>query len=246
MLLESLSRPCFASLLPIPVPWTAHIERPQGLPKLPEFAFLFHRIDPSRNMLRFYQLELLPDMFGGVLLIREWSRIGSRGQYKARWFDDPAAANGGPFHPGAAQGEARLRSVGRVEDPARPAARCPLAWRRPPRKGAMPARARASAPSFIGWPLWPRTQVHLIAGDTTIMSSCCQRSAFLTESLLTVRQPRAFHPLIQLVAPSRRYCELVTTSTAQARVSASIPLKRPGSPCGCSFSAPKNSFSASP
>ena len=89
----------------------------------------------------------------------------------------------------------------------------------------MPARARASAPSFIGWLLWPRTQVHLIASGTTIMSSCCQRSAFLTESLLTVRQPRAFHPLIQLVAPSRRYCESVTTSTAQARVSASSPLK---------------------
>jgi predicted DNA-binding WGR domain protein len=85
--------PLFCSLLPIPVPWTAHVERPHGLPKLPESAFLFHRIDPSRNMLRFYQLELLPDMLGGVLLIREWSRIGSRGQYKARWFDDPAAAN---------------------------------------------------------------------------------------------------------------------------------------------------------
>jgi predicted DNA-binding WGR domain protein len=94
MLLESLSRPCFALSFPFLFPWTAHVERPHGLPKLPYSANPpSSSIDPSRNMLRFYQLELLPDMFGGVLLIREWSRIGSRGQYKARWFDDPAAAN---------------------------------------------------------------------------------------------------------------------------------------------------------
>ena len=41
--------------------------------------------------------------------------------------------------------------------------------------------------------------------------------------LPAVRQLRAFHPLIQVVAPSRKYCELVTISTAQERVNVSIP-----------------------
>lgn len=72
-----------------------------GLPALPESPAsysaqscrLLHRIDPSRNMRRFYRLEILPDLFGGVILKREWGRIGSRGQSKARWFDDPRLAS---------------------------------------------------------------------------------------------------------------------------------------------------------
>lgn len=54
---------------------------------------LLHRIDPARNMRRFYRLEILPDLFGGVILKREWGHIGARGQSKARWFEDPAAAS---------------------------------------------------------------------------------------------------------------------------------------------------------
>jgi predicted DNA-binding WGR domain protein len=54
---------------------------------------LLHRIDPARNMRRFYRLEILPDLFGGVILKREWGRIGARGQSKARWFDDPRLAS---------------------------------------------------------------------------------------------------------------------------------------------------------
>ena len=38
------------------------------------------RIDPARNMRRFYMLTVQPDLFGGASLIREWGRIGSRGQ----------------------------------------------------------------------------------------------------------------------------------------------------------------------
>ncbi|MEK8121655.1 WGR domain-containing protein [Methylocystis sp. IM4] len=64
-----------------------------GLPALREAPWqssrLLHRIDPTRNMRRFYRLEILPDLFGGVILKREWNRIGARGQSKARWFDDP-------------------------------------------------------------------------------------------------------------------------------------------------------------
>ena len=37
------------------------------------------RIDPARNMRRFYRLSIQPDLFGGASLVREWGRIGARG-----------------------------------------------------------------------------------------------------------------------------------------------------------------------
>ena len=38
------------------------------------------RIDASLNMRRYYHMSLQPDLFGGVDLVREWGRIGCRGQ----------------------------------------------------------------------------------------------------------------------------------------------------------------------
>jgi predicted DNA-binding WGR domain protein len=38
------------------------------------------RIDPTRNMRRFYRLSVQRDLFGGASLVREWGRIGLRGQ----------------------------------------------------------------------------------------------------------------------------------------------------------------------
>ncbi|WP_299845828.1 WGR domain-containing protein [uncultured Jannaschia sp.] len=38
------------------------------------------RIDPARNMRRFYLMQVQPDLFGGESLTREWGRIGSSGQ----------------------------------------------------------------------------------------------------------------------------------------------------------------------
>ena len=38
------------------------------------------RVDPTRNMQRFYLMQVQPDLFGGVSLIREWGRIGSGGR----------------------------------------------------------------------------------------------------------------------------------------------------------------------
>ena len=38
------------------------------------------RIDPSLNMRRFYRMSVQPDLFGGACLVREWGRIGLRGQ----------------------------------------------------------------------------------------------------------------------------------------------------------------------
>jgi predicted DNA-binding WGR domain protein len=34
-------------------------------------------IDPARNMHRFYRLDVQPDLFGGVLLVKEWARAGA-------------------------------------------------------------------------------------------------------------------------------------------------------------------------
>jgi len=38
------------------------------------------RIDPAQNMRRFYRLSVQRDLFGGASLVREWGRIGFRGQ----------------------------------------------------------------------------------------------------------------------------------------------------------------------
>jgi len=37
------------------------------------------RIDPERNMARFYLMSVQPDLFGGWILMREWGRIGQAG-----------------------------------------------------------------------------------------------------------------------------------------------------------------------
>ncbi|WP_223115889.1 WGR domain-containing protein [Paracoccus amoyensis] len=50
---------------------------------------LLTRIDPDSNMARFYRLEISPDLLGGVVLIRNWGRIGAAGQECRQWFDGP-------------------------------------------------------------------------------------------------------------------------------------------------------------
>jgi predicted DNA-binding WGR domain protein len=50
------------------------------------------RIDPSRNMRRFYVLVLQPTLFGGASVIRNWGRIGTNGQSMMETFDAPKAA----------------------------------------------------------------------------------------------------------------------------------------------------------
>ena len=41
------------------------------------------RLDPTRNMRRFYRLDVQPDLFGGFLLLKQWGRIGAGGRIKA-------------------------------------------------------------------------------------------------------------------------------------------------------------------
>jgi predicted DNA-binding WGR domain protein len=38
------------------------------------------RVDPSRNMARFYSLEVERDLFGRVVLVRRWGRLGTAGR----------------------------------------------------------------------------------------------------------------------------------------------------------------------
>ena len=38
------------------------------------------RIDPARNMRRYYRIAIHSDLFGQASLVREWGRIESRGQ----------------------------------------------------------------------------------------------------------------------------------------------------------------------
>ena len=45
------------------------------------------RVDDSRNMWRFYKLCLQPTLFGEVMLVRNWGRIGTNGQVKFETFE---------------------------------------------------------------------------------------------------------------------------------------------------------------
>jgi predicted DNA-binding WGR domain protein len=38
------------------------------------------RYDPRRNMARFYRLQLCRTLFGDLVLIRHWGRIGTQGR----------------------------------------------------------------------------------------------------------------------------------------------------------------------
>jgi len=50
-------------------------------------AVHLRRINPTRNMHRFYRLDVQPDLFGGVLLVKEWARIGAQGRMVAEPYD---------------------------------------------------------------------------------------------------------------------------------------------------------------
>jgi predicted DNA-binding WGR domain protein len=45
------------------------------------------RHDAAKNMHRFYQMFVTPDLLGDWSLIREWGRIGSPGTVRKDWFD---------------------------------------------------------------------------------------------------------------------------------------------------------------
>jgi predicted DNA-binding WGR domain protein len=55
-------------------------------------AITLHRRDSTRNMHRFYRLDVQPDLFGQWCFIREWGRTGSGGQTRIIPFPTPAEA----------------------------------------------------------------------------------------------------------------------------------------------------------
>ncbi len=55
-------------------------------------AVHLRRIDATRNMRRFYQLDIEPDLFGGVRLVKVWGRIGTEGRSVAEFHDNEALA----------------------------------------------------------------------------------------------------------------------------------------------------------
>lgn len=53
---------------------------------------MLRRVDPTLNMSRFWSARLQPSLFEEVLLVRNWGRIGSRGQERSYWFSTRQAA----------------------------------------------------------------------------------------------------------------------------------------------------------
>jgi predicted DNA-binding WGR domain protein len=49
-------------------------------------AVILYRVEPARNMHRFYRLDVQRDLFGLWLVVREWGRIGCRGQLRTSSF----------------------------------------------------------------------------------------------------------------------------------------------------------------
>ena len=50
------------------------------------------RIDPKKNMARFYGIDLQPTLFGEVSVVRCWGRIGTRGRTMSVTYRDNAQA----------------------------------------------------------------------------------------------------------------------------------------------------------
>jgi len=60
------------------------IHRPFAPPQMEVFPDRMHlrRVDPGKNMRRFYAMTVQRDLFGGATLIREWGRLGSPGRVR--------------------------------------------------------------------------------------------------------------------------------------------------------------------
>lgn len=52
------------------------------------YHLYIERIEPEKNMARFYALAIQPTLFGDVSLVRSWGRIGARGQRIVHIFAD--------------------------------------------------------------------------------------------------------------------------------------------------------------
>ena len=50
------------------------------------------RLDPARNISRFYLVDTHADLFGGVAVLREWGRVCRAGRVKTESHPDAPAA----------------------------------------------------------------------------------------------------------------------------------------------------------
>ena len=50
------------------------------------------RVEPARNMARFYSLDVERDLFGRVVLVRRWGRIGTSGKVRLDEYEGEGAA----------------------------------------------------------------------------------------------------------------------------------------------------------
>jgi predicted DNA-binding WGR domain protein len=50
------------------------------------------RHDSEKNLHRFYQLHVVPGIFGDWSLVREWGRVGSPGTVRKEWFESEEGA----------------------------------------------------------------------------------------------------------------------------------------------------------
>lgn len=73
---------------------------------LPLWPVALRRVDPARNMRRFYSLDVERDLFGKVVLVRRWGQIGTAGTVRL----DEYPEEGRAF---AAMGALRARKVRR-------------------------------------------------------------------------------------------------------------------------------------
>ena len=82
---------------------TVRLSSKQRLVKMPEpahqlevFPRLLHlrRLDPARNMRRYYRMAIESDLFGKSSLVREWGRIGRPGQMLIERHPDEGQAIG--------------------------------------------------------------------------------------------------------------------------------------------------------
>ena len=51
-----------------------------------------HRVDPGKRMARFYSLQVERDLFGGVVLRRQWGRIGTAGRTRVELHEGEQSA----------------------------------------------------------------------------------------------------------------------------------------------------------
>ncbi len=45
------------------------------------------KVDPDQNMHRFYRMIIIPDLFGGTSLCRQWGCIGSPGRLTYKFYE---------------------------------------------------------------------------------------------------------------------------------------------------------------